>query len=72
MRRLDIAKRSGINLRQAKVRTILTSLAIAVGAMTITLAMAAGNGGRLYTNEMVDTSGDLRSLSVYPKFEPLV
>ena len=69
MRRLDIAKRSGINLRQAKVRTILTSLAIAVGAMTITLAMAAGNGGRLYTNEMVDTSGDLRSLSVYPKFE---
>lgn len=65
----DIARRAGKNLRQAKARTILTSLAIGVGAFTIALALAAGNGGRNYTEEMVSTSGDMYSLSVYPKFE---
>lgn len=67
MRTQDIVRRAAMNLRQAKGRTILTSLAIAVGATTITLALAAGNGGRAYTNEMVQTSGDTYSLSVYPK-----
>ncbi len=51
------------------MRTVLTSLAIAVGAFTIALAMAAGNGGRSYTEDMVNTSGDKYSLSVYPKIE---
>lgn len=37
MRRIDIAKRSSINLKQAKIRTFLTSLAIAVGGDTIAL-----------------------------------
>ena len=45
MRAIDILRRSGRNLSQAKGRTILTSLAIGVGAFTIALAMAAGNGG---------------------------
>ncbi len=65
----DIIRRAGKNLRQAKARTILTSLAIGVGAFTIALALAAGNGGRNYTEEMVSTSGDIYSLSVYPKFD---
>lgn len=69
MRTTDIIRRAGRNLRQAKARTILTSLAIGVGAFTIALAMAAGNGGRNYTDELVNTSGDKQSLSVYPKFE---
>ena len=63
----DIFLRAGRNLRESKARTILTALAIAVGATTITIAMAAGNGGRAYTNEMVQTSGDAYSLSVYAK-----
>lgn len=62
----DILLRAGRNLRESKARTLLTALAIAVGATTITIAMAAGNGGRAYTNEMVQTSGDAYSLNVYP------
>lgn len=63
----DILRRARRSLAQAKVRTILTSLAIAVGAFTVTLALAAGEGGRQYTEEMVKTSGDASSLNVYPK-----
>jgi len=63
----DILRRARRSLTQAKVRTILTSLAIAVGAFTVTLALAAGEGGRQYTEEMVKTSGDAGSLNVYPK-----
>lgn len=69
MKSSDILRRAGKNLRQAKVRTALTSLAIGVGAFTIALAMAAGNGGRIYTEEMVSTAGDMYSLSAYPKYE---
>lgn len=58
MRRIDIIKRAGRNLRQSKGRTILTSLAISVGAFTIGLALMAGEGGRLYTNSIVDAAGD--------------
>lgn len=42
MKRLDITRRAGRNLRYAKGRTLLTSLAIAVGAFTLTMALAAG------------------------------
>jgi len=62
----DIFMRAGRNLRESKARTILTALAIAVGATTITIAMAAGNGGRDYTNNIVQTSGDAYSLTVFP------
>lgn len=65
----DILRRARRSLAQAKVRTILTSLAIAVGAFTVTLALAAGEGGRQYTEEMMKTSGDAYSLSIYPKAE---
>jgi putative ABC transport system permease protein len=61
----DIFIRAGRNLRESKARTILTALAIAVGATTITIAMAAGNGGREYTNNIVKSSGDEYSLTVY-------
>lgn len=66
MRKRDIIRRAAMNLRQAKMRTVLTSLAIGVGAFTIAVALAAGNGGRNYTEQMVSTSGDSHSLSVYP------
>jgi putative ABC transport system permease protein len=69
VRRVDILRRSGANLRQSKGRTILTSLAIAVGAFTITLAMAAGAGGRNYVDSIASQAGDSQALSVYPKYE---
>ena len=69
MRRVDIIKRAGRNLRQSKGRTILTALAISVGAFTIGLALMAGEGGRLYTNSIVDAAGDKRAISVNKKIE---
>ena len=64
MRTIDIFKRAGRSLRQAKTRTILTSLAIGVGAFTIALAMAAGNGGRAYIDNMVSALGSTQNLDV--------
>ena len=69
MRRIDIIKRAGRNLRQSKGRTILTALAISVGAFTIGLALMAGEGGRLYTNSMVDAAGDKKVVMVRKKIE---
>ena len=48
MKMIDIVRRAGRSLREAKLRTLLTSLAIAVGAFTVTMAMAAGEGTRQY------------------------
>ncbi len=67
MRRIDIIKRAGRNLRQAKGRTLLTALAISVGALTISLAMMAGEGGRAYTNQLVSGAGDNQAVFVSPK-----
>ena len=67
MRYIDILKRAGRNLRQAKGRTILTSLAIGVGAFTIALAMAAGNGGRSYLDGVVSGAGDMQTIQVSAK-----
>ena len=58
MKLLDILGRSGRSLRTAKTRTILTSLAIAVGAFTLTLTLAAGNGIRAYTDRLVADNFD--------------
>ena len=69
MRRLDVIARAGRNLRQAKVRTLLTALAISVGAFTITLALAAGTGSKAYTDSLIKDNGDTRSLSVFAKSE---
>ncbi len=67
MRTADVIRRAGRNLRQAKGRTILTSLAIGVGAFTIALAMAAGNGGRSYLDSVVSGAGDMRTIQVSAK-----
>lgn len=63
----DIIRRAGRSLRQAKARTLLTSLAISVGAFTVTVALAAGAGGKAYTDNLLTTNGDARSLSVLVK-----
>ena len=67
MRVRDIIRRAAKNLRQAKLRTILTSLAIGVGAFTIALALAAGNGGRNYLSDVVSGAGDMRTIQVSAK-----
>ncbi len=67
MRLLDTVRRAGRSLKQAKARTLLTSLAIGVGAFTITLALAAGEGGRQYASDIVSSNTDVRELYVQPK-----
>lgn len=67
MKTRDIARRAGRNLRQAKVRTLLTALAISVGAFTITLAIAAGMGAQSYTQTLISTNGDEKRIMVLPK-----
>lgn len=56
MKRTDIARRAGKNLRQAKLRTLFTSMAIAVGAFTIMMALAAGEGTRIYTQNLIQSN----------------
>lgn len=58
MRILDVVARSGRNLKSAKIRTILTALAIAVGGFTLVITLAAGNGLRDYTDKLVKNNFD--------------
>ena len=69
MKTADIVRRAGRNLTQAKIRTMLTSLAIGVGAFTIALALAAGNGGRDYLDHMISALGSTSNISVGAKQE---
>lgn len=69
MRRVDIVKRASKNLSKSKLRTILTSLAIAVGATTISLALAAGKGGNAYVSDLANKIGDKNSISIARKIK---
>ena len=53
MKTIDIANRARRSLRNAKARTILTSLAIGVGAFTIAVSLAAGEGARQYADKLI-------------------
>lgn len=64
MRIQDTVRRSGRSLKNAKLRTILTSLAIAVGGFTLTITLAAGNGIRAYTDRLVASNFDPAELIV--------
>lgn len=64
MKRRDIIRRAGRSLRQAKARTLLTSLAIAVGAFTLTISIAAGEGSRQYANKLIGSNVNPQSLFI--------
>lgn len=67
MKTIDIIARASRSIRQAKARTLLTSLAIGVGAFTITLALAAGAGGRQYAQDIISANTNTRELRVTQK-----
>lgn len=67
MKITDTIRRAGRSLRHAKARTLLTSLAIGVGAFTITLSLAGGQGGREYTDAIVKANTDVHELTVTKK-----
>lgn len=60
----DIIRRAGRSLRSAKARTLLTSLAIAVGAFTLTITLAAGNGISAYVDRLIASNFDPAELLV--------
>ena len=60
----DLINRSARSLRNAKLRTLLTALAIAVGGFTLCLTLAAGNGVRDYTSNLVSSNFDPAELIV--------
>lgn len=64
MKRRDIIRRAGRSLRQAKARTLLTSLAIAVGAFTLTVSLAAGEGSRQYADKLIGSNINPRALFI--------
>lgn len=64
MKIVDSVRRAGRSLKNAKGRTILTSLAIAVGAFTLTAALAAGTGARQYADKLVKSNVDPQSVFV--------
>lgn len=64
MRAIDIIRRARRSLASAKARTILTSLAIGVGAFTITISLAAGEGARQYANTLIGSNINAQALFV--------
>ncbi len=60
----DQIRRAGRSLRSAKGRTILTALAIAVGAFALTLTLAASNGAQNYVNKIISQNFDPAELIV--------
>lgn len=59
-----IIRRTGRSLRHAKMRTLLTSLAIAVGAFTLTLSIAAGEGSRQYVDKLIGSNINPKALFI--------
>lgn len=64
MRTIDIARRAARSLRSAKTRTLLTSLAIGVGAFTIAVSIAAGEGARQYADTLIGSNINPRALFI--------
>jgi putative ABC transport system permease protein len=64
MKRRYIIRRAGRSLKHAKIRTLLTSLAIAVGAFTLTLSLAAGEGSRQYADKLINSNIDPQALFI--------
>lgn len=60
----DSLRRAGRSLKQAKARTLLTSLAIAVGAFTIMMSLAAGEGTRDYSRNLIQSNIDPQALFI--------
>lgn len=58
MRYIDLISRASRSLKSAKLRTILTSLAIAVGGFTLTITLAGTNGARSYADKLVASNFD--------------
>ena len=59
-----IIRRAGPNLRRAKMRTLLTSIAIAVGGFAIMASLMAGEGARQYIDRLISSNIDAKAVFV--------
>ena len=64
MKTTDIIRRAGRNLRRAKMRTFLTSVAIAVGGFAIMASLMAGEGARQYVDRIISSNIDPKGLVI--------
>ena len=64
MTTFDILRRSGRSLKNAKARTILTAMAIAVGTFALTLTLAASNGAQGFVDQIIGENFDPAELIV--------
>lgn len=64
MKTTDIVTRAGRNLRRAKMRTILTSVAIAVGGFAIMASLMVGEGARQYVDRIINSNIDPNGLII--------
>lgn len=60
----DLLSKALRNLTQAKARTLLTSLAIAVGSFALSLTLAASNGAERYADQLIAANFDPAELIV--------
>lgn len=58
MRTTDIIRRAGRNLKRAKMRTFLTSVAIAVGGFAIMASLMVGEGARQYVDRIISQNAN--------------
>lgn len=72
MRTIDIIQRAWRNLSRAKLRTSLTALAISIGAFVIMTSIALGTGIRKYTDGLIGTNMNERTLGVTKEKEEFV
>ncbi len=64
MKTTDTIRRAGRNLKRAKMRTFLTSVAIAVGGFAIMASLMAGEGARQYVDRIISSNIDPKSLAI--------
>ena len=62
MKTTDIIARAGRNLSRAKMRTLLTSVAIAVGSFAIMVSLMAGEGARQYVDRVIGANMNPRTI----------
>lgn len=64
MKTTDIIRRAGRNLKRAKMRTFLTSVAISVGGFAIMASLMVGEGARQYVDRIISSNLDPNALVI--------
>ncbi|PID32868.1 hypothetical protein CR956_00210 [Candidatus Saccharibacteria bacterium] len=64
MKITDIIRRAGRNLKRSKIRTFLTSSAIAVGGFAIMASFMVGEGARQYLDRVISANMDKQNIAI--------